>query len=207
MVKIAAQETLRSSFTRFLSGQLNSHTFLQLQITLSVFVFLVLFFSSPVLLAQQISMSEKGSLVKSMGLPHIWKPYFGPMVAWDNRGVDGTVAGELNLGIYKDVVHPDMGLLGVAGEGYVRSGGDKIDGGVRLLTASKFLFIQGGIDYSFRNEDLNFLMSFIVPLRRGGFLGKGESLRLDWLPGRSHSFSVGLSIPLGQPYLGKTRPT
>lgn len=176
-------------------------------LSLSVFVLLVFLLSIPAFPTQQTSMPVEGTLVKSMGLPKIWKPYFGTMVAWDKRGLDGEVAGEFNLGVYKDLVNPVIGVLGMVGEGYIRSGGDKIDGGIRLLGVSKLFFIQGGVDYSFRNEDLDFIMSFMIPLRRGGPLRKGGSLRFDWLPGRSHSFNLGLSIPLGQPYMGKIRPT
>ena len=31
-------------------------------------------------------------------------------------------------------------------------------------------------------------------------------LRIDYFPGRDHSVNVGLTIPLGQPWMGKTRP-
>jgi len=201
------QQSIQKSFSHFLGRHLNDNTFQQLQIRPSAFVLLLLLLSNPVLFAQHTSLPEEGSLVKSMGLPQIWKPYFGPMVAWDKPGVDGEVAGEIDLGVYKNLIIPLVDVLGVVGEGYVRSGGDKVDGGVRLLGASRFLFIQGGADYSFRNKDIDFLMSFMVPLRRGGPLRKGGNLRIDWFPGRSHSFSLGLSIPLGQPFMGKSRPT
>jgi len=201
------QESIQKSFSHFLGRDLNNNTFQQLQIRSSAFVLLLLLLSNPVLLAQHTSLPEEGSLVKSMGLPQIWKPYFSPMVAWDKRGVDGEVAGEIDLGVYKNLMIPLVDVLGVVGEGYVRSGGDKVDGGVRLLGASRFFFIQGGADYSFRNKDIDFLMSFMVRLRRGGPLRKGGNLRIDWFPGRSHSFSLGLSIPLGQPFMGKSRPT
>ena len=200
------KDSFLKSFSRSLCMPLDGYTFRQLQMALSCFAILLISLSSPALLAQQTSLIEDGNLVKSMGFPRIWKPHFGPMVCWDKRGFDGEVAGELHLGIYKDLVNPVIGVLGTVGEGYVRSDGHKIDGGIRLLGASRFFFLQGGADYSLRNKDLDFIFSFMVPLRRGGPLRKGGSLRLDWLPGRSHSLSLGLSIPLGQPYMGKTRP-
>lgn len=128
------------------------------------------------------------------------------MVVWDRRGEQDAGVGELNLGVCKDLVYSIIGLFSMTGEGYVRSG-EKINGGGRLLGTSKLFYIQAGIDYSLRYEDLNFVMSCMIPIRRGGPLGKGGSLRLDWFPGQNHSLSLGLMIPLGQPHMGKTRPT
>jgi hypothetical protein len=201
------QEFNRKNALSFLDVRLNCHTFPRLQIRLYTLIFLFLFLSNPALLAQKSPLPEDSSLVKSMGLPQTWKPYFGPMGVWDRRGADDNLTGELNLGIYEDYTNPLFGVFGVAGEGYVSSDGTEVDGGFRLLGASRFFFLQGGLDYSIRNKELDFLMSYTTPVRRGGPLGKGGSLRIDWFPGRSHSFSFGLSIPLGQPHMGKSRPT
>lgn len=179
---------------------------LQTRIAQSFIFFLLFFLCSTLLLAQEASILGDSCLVKSMGLPQIWKPYFSSMVARDRRGVDSKLVGELNLGIYKDLMNPVVAALGFIGEGYVRAGGSKVDGGVRLQGASRFFFIQGGVDYSFRTKDLDFIMSFNHPLRRGGPLGKGGSFRLDWIPSRRNSLSIGLSIPFGQPHMGKSRP-
>ncbi len=186
--------------------RVGNRIFLQLHIMLGIAALQALLFSNCPLLAQQVSLPENRGLVRSMGFPRIWKPYLGPTIAWERRGLDGEAAGEINLGVYKDLVNPVIGAVGIAGEGYVSGGGDKVDGGVRFLGVSRIFFMQGGVDYSLRNNDVDFLMSFTVPLRRGGPLGKGGNLRIDWFPGRNHSFSVGLSIPLGQPFMGKTRP-
>ena len=44
-----------------------------------------------------------------------------------------------------------------------------------------------------------------MPLRRGGILGHGTHVRVDWLPGRGNSWNFGLQVPL-EPHMGKTRP-
>ncbi|MDH3889838.1 MAG: hypothetical protein OEV49_02040 [candidate division Zixibacteria bacterium] len=175
-------------------------------IRLSVLILVLLLGFQSAQSDQQTPSAEEGFMFRSMGMPPLWKPYISPMVAWGGEGVDGKVNGELNLGVYKDAVNPIWGLLGLVSEGYLRRGEKKFDGGFRFLGASRFLFLQAGADYSFRQENWSFLMSLSLPLRRGGPLGMGGSLRFDWLPGRDRSFSLGLSIPLGQPHLGKTRP-
>jgi hypothetical protein len=128
------------------------------------------------------------------------------MFACDKRGdfIERVVEG--NLGIYKDYINPLAGALGLEGEGYFRHGGQKLDGGIRLLAAHKVFFTRWGYDYSAHFRKINFLMSFRIPLRRGGLLGMGGDLRFDWFPGRKNSISLGLSIPIGQPFMGKTRP-
>jgi hypothetical protein len=37
-------------------------------------------------------------------------------------------------------------------------------------------------------------------------VGRGSFFRADWYPGRNHSFSFGLQLPIFQPHMGKTRP-
>jgi hypothetical protein len=76
---------------------------------------------------------------------------------------------------------------------------------LRLLGGVKLLFFNAGVDYSFRDESADFILSAAFPLKRGGLFGRGGNLRIDWLPARDHSFNIGISIPLGQPYKGKTR--
>ncbi len=53
---------------------------------------------------------------------------------------------------------------------------------------------------------MDFLLSLKFPLRRGGLFGRGGSMRIDWLPGRDNALSVGLDVPLGQHWMGRTRP-
>jgi hypothetical protein len=63
-----------------------------------------------------------------------------------------------------------------------------------------------GGDYSSRSESWEFFMSFQFPWRRGGPLNLGDAIRLEYYPTRGHSFALGLTIPLFQPWTGKTRP-
>lgn len=162
-------------------------------------------FSLP-LKAQENPILKDTLFVKSMGFPKVWKPYFSSLFAWDKREVDLERFVEINLGVYKDLMNPLAGVFGFEAEGYFRHGGGKNDGGFRLSTASKVLFSRWGYDYSLQYEHFNFLMSLRIPLRRGGLLGLGGAFRIDWFPGRKNSISLGLSVPINQHFMGKTRP-
>ena len=149
--------------------------------------------------------ASNGERIESMGLPPVWKPYAGAMLDLDFR--DGTdVGGELLGGVYRDLTNPVIGL-GAAGEIYGRVVGGDADGGARLMGVVGPFGLKLGGDVSFTEGDVDFLLSLDVPLRRGGLLGRGGFFRVDYFPGRDHSVNVGLTIPLGQPWMGKTRPS
>jgi hypothetical protein len=80
-----------------------------------------------------------------------------------------------------------------------------VNGGVRALAELRGLFLKAGVDYDFQRDDASFILSLTVPLRRGGILGHGTHLRVDWLPGRGNSWNFGLQVPL-EPHMGQTRP-
>lgn len=149
---------------------------------------------------------ERPKQIESLGFPRAWKPYLAPMAAWDKSSGDDQVAPDLTLGVYKDLFNPLMAPFGVAGEGYVRYPGGNVDGGFRLLGASRFFFTQFGLDYALRSNSVDFMVGLTIPLRRGGPLGRGDLLRAEWLPGRNNSLQLGLIIPIFQPHMGHTRP-
>jgi hypothetical protein len=148
---------------------------------------------------------ERGENIVSMGQPDVWKPYWGPMGVW-NRTDSEQGGFELLGGVYRDLVNPSFGAFGLAGEGYYRSMDDRNDGGLRLFANSPFFGLQAGADYGFRDNEVDFVMSLSFPWRRSGPLGRGDLIRIDYFPGRNHSFSFGLSLPLWRPWAGKTRP-
>lgn len=160
-----------------------------------------------VILSAVVAAADDGSdggRIESMGLPPLWKPYAGAMLDLDFQ--DGTeVGGELLGGVYRDLTNPVIGL-GAAGEVYGRVVGGDADGGARLMGVVGPFGLKLGGDVSFTEGDVDFLLSLDVPLRRGGLFGRGDFLRIDYFPGRDHSVNVGLTIPLGQPWMGKTRP-
>ncbi len=63
-----------------------------------------------------------------------------------------------------------------------------------------------GAEYNFLDEHVNWVVSATTPLRRGGIVRPGGMLRLNWYPTESHGFTVGVSLPMGDPFVGRTRP-
>jgi len=151
---------------------------------------------------RSVALDQDEESIRSMGLPSKYEPYVGPILVYDGQ-IDEW-GGHALGGVNRHLMNPNFGI-GIAGEGYLGAVDGDTDYGLRLLGVFDFLFLKGGVDYSFRSEETDFILSASFPLKRGGLFGKGGSFRLDWIPGRDHSFNVGLTIPLWQPYKGKTR--
>jgi hypothetical protein len=147
---------------------------------------------------------------KSLGQPWLLKPYVAGSLTWNREGEE-CLGGVGVVGLYKDLVLPISGAFGVSAEGYVggiggtasESGG--WDGGARLFAASRLLFLNAGIDWNARTEKADFILAFTPYFRRGGLFGTGGNFRIEWIPGRGHSFNLGFQVPL-EPHMGKTRP-
>jgi len=145
--------------------------------------------------------------IKSMGFPQKWKPNVGFAVAWDRRGESARATGEFSVNVYRDLMNPMIGLLGVTAEAYGELvENDRFEGGGRLFASFPVLHLHLGADYSTYTDDVAFTGALTVPLRRGGIIGRGSHVRLQWTPGRHDFLSVGLQIPIFQPTAGKTRP-
>jgi len=147
----------------------------------------------------------RGETVNSMGQPMRWMPYLGLALVW-NRQDPSSGGLELYGGVYKDLINPSIAGFGFVGEAYWRTLEGENDGGLRAFLASPFLGLQAGADYAFVEEEFDFVMSLSFPWRRAGPIGRGDLIRIDYFPGRDHSFSFGLSIPIFQQWKGKTRP-
>ncbi len=148
------------------------------------------------------------AVFKSMGQPQRWKPYVGAFVGVNNMSTTNiatNVGGFGMAGVYRDLINPLIGV-GIAGETYAGYIGEAVDGGARLDFALPVVFLQGGVDYSFGDGTLAFILSFAMPIRRGGIFGHGSLARIDWLPSRGQTLNVGLQLPVLQPWVGKTRP-
>jgi hypothetical protein len=141
-----------------------------------------------------------------MGRPPVWKPFVGGYYGLDRSEEQAHSGGAAFAGLYKDLL-PSIVGVGASGEAYIGGYGGVagVNGGVRALAELRGLFLKAGVDYDFQRENASFILSLTVPLRRGGILGHGTHLRVDWLPGRGNSWNFGLQVPL-EPHMGKTRP-
>jgi len=156
---------------------------------------------------ETVEIPEKGEMVQSMSFPKLWMFRTGVSYVLNKAGEENHGGGELNLSVYRDFLNPNMGILGGVVEGYMGQSGGESRNGIRLMGSMKFFMFLAGADYSFSDEHWTTIFSFQLPIRRGGLFGKGGDIRVDWFPWRGNSLSFGLNIPIGQPWMGKTRPT
>lgn len=171
----------------------------------ALFALAFLFLWTGAAAAQFSADPDSGGFTKSMGQPPIWKPYLG----WD-AGVyrptqDPQVGVLVDVGVFKDLFNPTIGLPGLLGEGYIGARKSGADGGLRALVAVPMLRMGIGADYNFRDASLDFLFRLSAPLRRSGIIGNGSRVRLNWLPWKGQTVTLGLSVPIGQAPLGDTR--
>ena len=154
--------------------------------------------------AQDVSPHE-GGIITSMGQPSSLKPYGGLSAGgyYEDQASDFTAY--LSAGIRKDLLSPVTTVAALQFEGYGGVRGGEIDGGVRGLFTIPFIWLGFGVDWSFKDGSVPFLLRLSIPFQRGGFVTRGGQFAIDWLPARN-SFNVAFQFPLGQKWAGKTRP-
>lgn len=153
------------------------------------------------LFAQDQCVPDIETTIQSMGQPSKWEMCLAPMLVHD--GDEQDWAGQLTGGAQRYLLNPNYGIV-LTGEGYVGVLDGDTDSGVKGLAGLKLFFLQGGVDYSFRRDDLDAIIRLEFPLERGGLFGRGGDLRIDWIPDRK-SLGIGLTFPIGNPYKGKSR--
>jgi hypothetical protein len=154
--------------------------------------------------APVVSMPLVAQPVMSMGQPPRWQPYAAGFAVGDRA--DNGAAGSLLLGVHHPIMNPVIGLLGVSGEVYGIAGGGYSGAGARVLATAPVLALGTGLDWNIERRRVDVMLSYQTAILRGGLLGHGSMLRLDWLPTRGRSFSAGITVPLMQPFAGRTRP-
>ena len=170
---------------------------------------LALFLASP--LASQASPTPFP--VFSIGQPPNWRQHVA--LQGSVSGSEGNDA-TLTYGVFHsfnkppiNAFNPLLGLVGVTFEGF-GSVGPLRDAGVRAFVTSRMLATSIGADWGeggdIRNHRIDAIFSWQSAIRRGGLLGHGSMLRVDWLPTRDHTVRVGIAAPLFQPLPGRTRP-
>lgn len=150
---------------------------------------------------------ESGGFTADLGQPRIWHRHAGVGAGFmfDESGPE--LLGEGRFGVYRDIVNPVMGLLGFQGEAYAGARGTRFDYGLRAQIVSPYLRLGFGFDLNGLDRTTYPLISLFHPVRRGGILLRGSQVRLNYLPGRDHSFSLGLEVPVDRRIsMGSTRP-
>jgi hypothetical protein len=149
---------------------------------------------------------EKGGQTYSLGMPPVYKGHAGVESGAYNLGGDSELLLYATMAVQKDLGSPVVGLGAIGLEGYIGNRGRDLDGGGRALFRIPALHFTIGADYNFRDEALDVLLRLQLPIRRGGIFGHGTQVRIDWLPGRGNTLTLGLDIPLWGRNIGKTRP-
>jgi len=107
-----------------------------------------------------------------MGMPPTWKPFTGGYCAVDRSDDESRSGGGAFVGVYKDLV-PSLAGFGASAEGYAGgySGVAGLNNGVRALAELRGIFLKVGIDYDFQRQHTSMIISFTLPIRRGGIFG------------------------------------
>jgi phosphatidylserine/phosphatidylglycerophosphate/cardiolipin synthase-like enzyme len=110
------------------------------------------------------------------------------------------------LGVAHPILNPITGLLGASGEilGEARRNGEDVR--VRALANVAALGLGFGASWTPGPGNVSSVIEFQAALRRGGLVGDGSLLRVDWMPA-SRAIDFGVQLPIFQPFAGRTRPT
>jgi hypothetical protein len=144
--------------------------------------------------------------VRSMGQPPLGRPFIGIGFGTDGFGDDMQVGVSGSLGISRDLANPLYGLLQGTAQAYFGQRGNRLDGGVRAMAGVPAFFVRGGADWNVALNRVDLVASAAFAPIRGGWFRRGGELRVDWVPTRDHSLVVGTTVPVGQPFAGRTRP-
>lgn len=143
----------------------------------------------------------------AMGQPSRFYAYGGLVGGWGWSDDRRRGVARVMLGVNHDLIQPVVGGFGIAAEGYAGRFGGRADGGVRALATMRVLLLGLGIDQSFAGRGRSFILTITDPHRRGGLIGNGSEIRVDWLRHAEHSaWDFGITMPIGQRWAGRTRP-
>lgn len=109
-------------------------------------------------------------------------------------------------GVYSAALNPVAKLVELGFETYLGARGNRADAGVRTVFQVPYFSSGIAADYSLTNRRVDMLITAHTPVRRGGILTRGTMLRIDWYPLLGHSFTLGVTAPLGDRLAGRNRP-
>lgn len=149
---------------------------------------------------------ERGQHIMSMGRPHQTRYFVSGEIGLkpiEDREFVGTLA----FGFDRTLGNPMVPALGISAEYFMGISGQATgEVGVRAGLESPVLRFGGGAQYEFRENQTRGFLSFRHPIKRGGIFWRGAQIRVLWFPGTEQSLRAGVTVPLGQPFAGRTRP-
>lgn len=148
----------------------------------------------------------EGGFTRSLGRPPIWLARASIMVGFHGEGADRVGTGYATLGVSKAMGNPVVGLLSAVGEGWAGVRNVDAEGGARTYLFSPFFRVGAGVDWDARRGVFDPLFVWSSPWRRGGIVGGGTTIRIDYMPSRGQTVAIGLTVPLFNDHAGRTRP-
>ena len=139
---------------------------------------------------------------RSLGQPPVWQGYLGAYRAAGGSSASPVVA--VYGGAYRAYRGAVSGVLGVSVEPLLTVY-PEVHPGARALFTSRALSLSAGVQFVEGRDQLESIFSWNTAIRRGGVLGHGSMLRVDWTPHGTHRLAAGFHMPL-HPLAGHTRP-
>lgn len=146
-------------------------------------------------------------MTASLGQPPLWHWQASLSTGVWFEGPGSALMVRAAAASYHDFLKPSVGLAEVGAEAFVGLQDTDADGGLRAMLRVPFIGVGAGAEYDLLHADFNFLITAQTPVTRGGLLGRGGVLRLDWYPTESGGFTLGVTFPLGNRFAGRGRPT
>lgn len=149
--------------------------------------------------------SEAPPLVLSLGQPKGWSWLGGASAGSGSATVNPF---QLRFAAYHSIANPVVDALGVSLEAYAGVGANTdAQQGLRARLTIPVIGMAVGADRNFTTGQTQAIYSLRAPIRRGGVIGRGSMLRLDYLPSRNNEWYIGIEAPLRRRVdLGRVRP-
>jgi hypothetical protein len=149
----------------------------------------------------------EGGLTQSLGQPPDRLLHAGASIGVDWRSDENAaIAGYGLFGATLPIGPRLLNALALTGEAYGGVRADQFDGGVRALVQLPIFRLGFGADYNVRENRFGFVAAATLPVRRGGILGGGTLLRVEYEGGPLSAARAAVLFPIGQPRAGRTRP-
>src|SRR4051812_13384595 len=124
----------------------------------------------------------------SIGQPSRWQHALSVVAPLNQESTHGPVW--LSYDLRRALVNPVAGLLNAGIAGYTALGSRNYGG--RVVAGMPLFGLSGGADWNIPSYRLSPIFTFETALRRGGILGHGAMVRVDWLPTRRQTATLGI---------------
>ncbi|HUF28923.1 MAG TPA: hypothetical protein VMM18_18220 [Gemmatimonadaceae bacterium] len=155
----------------------------------------------------QVRLPSDGGTITSLGQPRSLKWTVGGGAGRHFRSGEGQALVEGRVAVQRDLLNPLASIAALHAELYLGYRDRALERGVRARFMSPAGRFGIGADYGGLDARTDLLLTFMHPGRRGGLLGDGSTIRIDYVPRRDHTFTIGVERPIRRRIpMGRTRP-